>query len=382
MTSPTAAKTEPPTDSATPNRVGASASTLLRISDLRIGFDTDAGHLSAVDGVSLDIPRGRTVALVGESGCGKSVTAMSVLRLLPQPTASLSGRIELLGETGESPVDILALPTHRLNTIRGRRIAMVFQDPMTSLNPVMTVGAQIVEVLRLHRRMTPKAARAESIDLLRRVGIAAPEARVDEYPHQMSGGMRQRVMIAMGLACRPELLIADEPTTALDVSVQAQILTLLRTLQRDTGMSLWIITHDLGVVAQTADYVYVMYAGRIVEHGPVATLLKDPLHPYTKALVRCAPRLTSDSARLETIPGAPPALSAMPTGCRFHPRCALTRQRAAEPQRTAIPLPDSADPNQRVLRRCVDSYDGERSGQPPLLEHQPGHFAACWECGQ
>lgn len=292
---------------------------LLTIRDLQTHFDTRAGLARVVDGLSLEIPRGRTVALVGESGCGKSLTALSVLRLVPPPGRIVGGEI-LLDST-----NLLSLSDRAMRSVRGNRIAMVFQEPMTSLNPVLTVGDQIAEALRLHRKLRGAALRQRCIALLRRVGIPAPDRRVKEFPHQMSGGMRQRVMIAMALACEPDLLIADEPTTALDVTIQAQIMALLRELQQQSGMSVLLITHDLGIVAGAADALCVMYAGRIVERGPTRELLADPRHPYTQALLRSVPRLDADTGgrrRLEVIPGEVPRPLHRPAGCAFHPRCA------------------------------------------------------------
>jgi oligopeptide/dipeptide ABC transporter ATP-binding protein len=289
---------------------------LLKIADLRVRFHTGAGLVEAVNGVSYDIRRGETVAVVGESGCGKSVTAMAVLGLLPRPPASIDGgAIEFLGE------DLLRATPDRLRRLRGNQVSMIFQEPMTSLNPVFSVGNQIGESLELHRGLDPDEARAEAKRLLELVGIPEPETRLDEYPHQLSGGMRQRVMIAMALACRPALLIADEPTTALDVTVQAQILELLQTLQRGLGMSILLITHDLGVVAEAAHRVVVMYAGAVVERAHVDDLFERPRHPYTAGLMLSLPRLDADVEALRPIDGAVPDALRLPTGCRFHPRC-------------------------------------------------------------
>jgi len=295
---------------------------LLRVVELRTHFFTDAGVVRAVDGVSLEVNEGETVALVGESGSGKSVTSLSILRLVDDPPGRIvGGRIELRG------ADLLALPMARMRAIRGREISMIFQEPMTSLNPVHTCGRQIAEVLEVHERMPRARARDRAIELMRRVGIPAPGQRVDDYPHQMSGGMRQRVMIAMALACRPALLVADEPTTALDVTIQAQILELLAELRRELGMALLLITHDLGVVAETADRVAVMYAGQIVEEADVAALFRLPLHPYTAGLLASRPRLGEGRERLRAIPGAVPDPAHPPQGCRFHPRCPLAQDR-------------------------------------------------------
>jgi oligopeptide/dipeptide ABC transporter ATP-binding protein len=289
---------------------------LLRIENLTVHFRTSHGLVRAVDGASYDVQRGETLAVVGESGCGKSVTAMAVLGLLPQPPAELpTGAILFEGE------DLRKATPERLQAIRGNRISMIFQEPMTSLNPVFTIGDQIMEGLLLHRGLSREAARREAARLLELVRIPAPEQRLDEYPHQLSGGMRQRVMIAMALACRPSLLIADEPTTALDVTVQAQILELLRELQRELGMSIVLITHDLGVVAETADRVVVMYAGNIVEHAPVAGLFERPRHPYTAGLFLSLPSLETEGGTLRPIEGSVPEAVNLPSGCRFHPRC-------------------------------------------------------------
>jgi oligopeptide/dipeptide ABC transporter ATP-binding protein len=326
---------------------------LLQVEDLRTYFDTPAGTVRAVDGVTLTVSRGRTVALVGESGCGKTLTALSILRLLPPAGRIVGGRILFDGR------DLLRLSPQELRAVRGDRIAMIFQEPMTSLNPLLTIEQQVGEGLRLHRRFSRRAARERTVALLRRVGLPAPEQRCREYPHQLSGGMRQRVMIAAALACEPELLIADEPTTALDVTVQAQILALLAGLQRERGMAMLFITHDLGVVARIADEVCVMYAGRLVERGPTAALLSAPRHPYTQALLRSLPRLTGPGQdtrsgagrrRLPVIAGEVPRAGQQIPGCRFHPRCEL----------------GSADP---LCRRQ----------EPALTELAPGHACACWK---
>ncbi|MBS3733768.1 MAG: ABC transporter ATP-binding protein [Phycisphaerae bacterium] len=341
--------------------------TLLRVRDLRTYFDTDDGVVQAVDGVSFRIDRGRTFALVGESGCGKSVTAYSILKLLPMPP----GRIAA-GSVAMDRRELVALGEKQMQHVRGRQISMIFQEPMTSLNPVFTCGSQIVEAIRLHRRMSRKAAAAVAIDLLGRVGIPDPAQRFGEYPHQLSGGMRQRVMIAMALSCDPQLLIADEPTTALDVTIQAQILDLLRELQTGGGLSIMLITHDLAVVAETAHTVAVMYASKIVELCETAELFAAPLHPYTAGLFRSVPRLGQRAARLETISGTVPTPTEAPPQCRFHPRCELTRARAAEAD--AAETVEIATPagSRRVLRRCAECT-------PPLREVRGGHWVACWE---
>jgi oligopeptide/dipeptide ABC transporter ATP-binding protein len=289
---------------------------LLRIDDLHVHFRTDAGLVRAVDGVSYDVRRGETLAVVGESGCGKSVTALAILRLIASPPGEIaSGSIQLDGE------DLLTATEARIRGVRGNDIAMIFQEPMTSLNPVLRIGDQIGEVLAVHLDLSPEEQRAETERLLALVGIPSPERRIDEYPHQLSGGMRQRVMIAMALACSPKLLVADEPTTALDVTVQAQILDLLRRLQSELDMSVILITHDLGVVAETAQRVVVMYAGLIVERASSVDLFARPRHPYTAGLFRSLPRLDAGDEDLEPILGTVPDALAFPPGCRFHPRC-------------------------------------------------------------
>ncbi len=301
-----------------------SATPLLRVKGLVTSFRTDQGTVRAVDGVSLEIPAGKSVGLVGESGCGKSVTSLSILRLIPPralreggPGSIDEGTIELRGR------DLLKLSEREMREIRGNEISMIFQEPMTSLNPVYTVGAQIVEAIRLHQKKSRKEARAHAIEMLRRVGIASPETNVDAYPHQLSGGMRQRVMIAMALACEPSLLIADEPTTALDVTIQAQILELLVKLQKELGMSILLITHDLGVIAEYTDHVLVMYAGRVVESAPVKEIFAQPKHPYTRGLVRSIPGTMEPGRRLPTIEGMVPDLRSIRPGCRFADRCEM-----------------------------------------------------------
>ena len=314
---------------------------LLRVSELRTYFHTDEGTAKAVDGVSLDIPKGKTLGLVGESGCGKSVTALSIMRLVPSPPGKIEGGNVYLGDT-----DVLKLSEPQMRKIRGNDISMVFQEPMTSLNPVFTVGNQIMEVLRLHRRLSRRESREKTVELLRQVKMSLPEQRVDEYPHQLSGGMKQRVMIAMALACNPVLLIADEPTTALDVTIQAQLLELLNELQEGLNMSILLITHDLGVIAETADAVAVMYAGKIVEYTTAEELFASPKHPYTVGLFGSLPRIGSRKGKLAVIPGTVPNPLSFPAGCRFHPRCP------------------------RVMGVCRE--------QEPLLEKvDAGHQAAC-----
>ena len=295
---------------------------VLSVEGLRTEFRTDDGTVRAVDGVSLGLARGRVLALVGESGCGKTVTAYSILRLIRPPGHLAGGSIVLRPDDGQ-PVDLAALGdgSRELRAIRGSRVAMIFQEPMSALSPVHTVGDQIDEVLLLHAGVDRREARRRTVEMLRRVGIPSPETRADQFPHEMSGGMRQRAIIAMALVCRPEVLIADEPTTALDVTIQAQILHLIKELQAENGCSVLFITHDLGVVAQMADEVAVMYLGRIVESGPVREVLKNPRHPYTAGLLASRPG-ASAARHLPVIAGQVPSLHAIPSGCPFHPRCA------------------------------------------------------------
>ena len=315
---------------------------LLKISDLRTWFHTHDGLARAVDGVSFEIGESETLGLVGESGCGKSVTALSVLRLVDRPGRIESGAVTFRGR------DLLALSPRDMRKVRGGQISMIFQEPMTSLNPVFTVGNQIAEAIILHQKKNRAEARRLAIEMLERVGIPSPERRVDEYPHQMSGGMKQRVMIAMALVCRPALLIADEPTTALDVTIQAEILDLLADLQREFRMAILLITHNLGIVAGMADRVVVMYAGKVVETAPVDRLFSAPKHPYTRSLFKSVPRLeTARQDRLETIEGTVPDPRQWPSGCRFHPRCPS------------------------AMERC--SVEA-----PPLVEKQHAHTVACW----
>jgi oligopeptide/dipeptide ABC transporter ATP-binding protein len=308
---------------------------LLRVRDLKTYFVTEqgSGTARAVDGVSFEVYPGETLGLVGESGCGKTVTSLSLLRLIPEPPGHIrpGSFVEFEGR------NLLTLGLRELRAIRGNQIAMIFQEPLTSLNPVLTVGDQIAEAAILHQGLARRAARRRTIEMLRLVGIPDPAERVDHYPHQMSGGMRQRVMIAMALVCHPKLLIADEPTTALDVTIQAQILELLERLQTELGMAVLLITHDLGVVAGAADRVVVMYAGQVAEQAPTGQLFAHPLHPYTEALLASVPRLEATAgrgrSRLHSIPGQVPAATAWPEGCRFHPRCpyAWDRCRREEP---------------------------------------------------
>jgi peptide/nickel transport system ATP-binding protein len=324
--------------------------TVLDVKNLQTVFFTNSGLFRAVDDVSFHVCRGETLAIVGESGCGKSVTALSVMRLVPDPPGRIVGGSIMLEGT-----DLLRLDEDKMREIRGNRISMIFQEPMTSLNPVMRIGDQITEAVRLHRSMTRKEAWDQAVEMLRLVRIPVPERRAHEYPHQLSGGMRQRAMIAMALACRPALLIADEPTTALDVTIQAQILALVLELQKELGMGLILITHDLGVVAQTAQRVIVMYAGRKVEEADVETLFASPRHPYTRGLMASIPAVPSlggnADARLIEIPGMVPSLTRLPKGCAFAPRCAF------------------------AIARCREEY-------PPLENWGAGHLAACWRADE
>ncbi len=318
------------------------ASPLLQVEQLSVSFSTEEGRVRVVEEVSFSVPQGRTVGLVGESGCGKSVTAMTLLRLLPSPPSHIDGgRILFDGK------DLARLDEHDLRRMRGNRIGMIFQEPMTSLNPTLSIGFQIAEVLRLHRGQGGGSARQAAIDILRQVGVGAPERRVDQYPHQLSGGLRQRVMIAMALVCRPALLIADEPTTALDVTIQAQILDLLRRLQGELGMAILLITHDFGVVAEICNEVVVMYAGRIVEQAKVRQLFRTPRHPYTCGLLAALPKLGRRGQKIPSIPGMVPPPGARGQGCTFAERCP------------------------RALPRCRDET-------PPLAAHQENHLVACW----
>jgi oligopeptide/dipeptide ABC transporter ATP-binding protein len=321
-------------------------SPLLDVQQLETRFRTGDGVVRAVDGVTFRLEEGETLGLVGESGCGKSVTALSILRLIPQPPGEIAGGpLNFRGE------NLLAKSEKEMRKIRGNEISMIFQEPMTSLNPVFTCGFQIMEAIQLHQRLDKARARERAIEMLQVVGIPSPEQRVDEYPHQLSGGMRQRVMIAMALSCNPALLIADEPTTALDVTIQAQILDLIARLRREFGMAVLIITHDLGVVAEVADKVAVMYAGKIVEYSGVTEIFARPLHPYAQGLLTSIPRLGRDLERLQVIPGTVPNALHFPPACRFHPRCPLADQ------------------------RC-------RTEEPPLTPDGDGHLVACWHAGE
>lgn len=291
-------------------------SATLVVEGLKTFFHTDDGIVRSVDGVDFVVPKGKTLGLVGESGCGKSITALSLLRLIPTPPGKIEeGKIIFQGE------NILDCTEDQMRKIRGNRISMIFQEPMTSLNPVFTVGNQLMEAIQLHQGLNDKDAAEKSIEMLKLVGIPSPEKRMEQYPFELSGGMRQRVMIGMALSCRPDLLIADEPTTALDVTIQAQILDLLRKLQQEMGTSIIMITHDLGVVAETCDQVAVMYAGKIVEYGSCDEILSNPQHPYTQGLLKSSPRIEEGKDRLEAIEGFVPSPYAMPTGCAFAPRC-------------------------------------------------------------
>ena len=294
---------------------------LLEVSGLKTYFQDRKGQVPAVDGVDFILRKGETLGIVGESGCGKSVTSMSILHLLPPKGRIVDGTIRFKGR------DITHLPPAEMAKLRGKEIAMIFQEPMTSLNPVYTVGYQISEMILRHEKVSKKEARARAIEMLRLVNIPAPEKRIDEYPHELSGGMRQRVMIAMALSCNPELLIADEPTTALDVTIQAQILDLKRTLKQTLNTSIMMITHDLGVVAEMSDYVLVMYAGMVMEYSDVRSLFADPLHPYTQGLLKALPRMGESQEKLYVIDGVVPSLYELPTGCRFWPRCAYATER-------------------------------------------------------
>ncbi len=317
-------------------------SALLSVEDLRVSFATDRGRALAVDGVSFSLSAGETLGIVGESGCGKSVTALSIMGLIPRPPGETAGRVLFEGR------DLLGLDAGALSGIRGDRLAMVFQEPMTALNPAFTVGAQLCEVLIRHRGATRAEARAAAIAMLKRVHIPAAERRIDDYAHRLSGGMRQRVMIAMALLCAPALLLADEPTTALDVTIQAQVLALMRELREETGTAIMLITHDLGIVAEMADRVLVMYAGEVVEEASVAALFTMPQHPYTVGLLGAIPALGARKPRLTAIDGLVPSATEIPSGCRFAARC---------------PFADD---------RC-------RSEAPPLIIVHEGHASRCWK---
>lgn len=304
---------------------------ILSVRNLQVEFASRRGTLRAIDGVSFDIAKGEVLGVVGESGAGKSVTGLAVIGLIDPPGRIAGGEIRLAG------LRIDNLPAEELRRIRGKRIGMIFQDPLTSLNPLYRVGDQLIETIRTHLNLSETAARRRAIDLLAEVGIPAPEKRIDGYPHEFSGGMRQRVVIALAICAEPELIIADEPTTALDVSVQAQIISLIKRLGRDHGTAVMLVTHDMGVIAETSDRVAVMYAGRVAEIGPVQDVVRNPLHPYAKGLMGAIPTLAGDDKRLVQIPGSMPRLSAIPRGCSFNPRCAFAfdRCRVERPE----PLP-------------------------------------------
>jgi len=313
---------------------------ILQVKNLKTYFYTEDGVVKAVDGVSFELYEGETLGIVGESGSGKSVTSLTIMRLLDEKARIEGGQILFKGK------DLLKISEEEMRKIRGNDIAMIFQEPMVALNPVYTIGDQIMEAIILHQKVKESEAKKIAIDLLRKVGIPEPEKRVDQYPHQLSGGMRQRAMIAMALSCRPQILIADEPTTALDVTIQAQILELMKELQKEYGMALIMITHDMGVIAETADRVAVMYAGRVVEYGTVDEIFKNSKHPYTYALLSSIPRLDVENQELKSIPGTVPDPINFPPGCRFHPRCEFARE------------------------EC-------KSLDPKLFEVSPGHFTAC-----
>ena len=316
---------------------------LLQVKDLRTHFFTQEGIVKAVDGVVYDVHAGETVALVGESGCGKSVSALSIMRLIPTPPGRIVG-----GDILFQGRDLLRLPDEEMRQIRGKEIAMIFQEPMTSLNPALTIGRQLTEGLEVHLQMDPREAAERAAELLLLVGIADPKRRLAQYPHQFSGGMRQRVMIAMALSCNPKLVLADEPTTALDVTIQAQILELMRDLSRQFGVAMVIITHNLGVVARYANRVNIMYAGKVIEQGPARTIYTHPRHPYTLGLLRSVPRLDQPKkTKLEPIDGQPPDLAHLPPGCSFRPRCRF------------------------AVERC--GYE-----VPPLMPVETEHLSACW----
>jgi peptide/nickel transport system ATP-binding protein/oligopeptide transport system ATP-binding protein len=320
---------------------------VLEIRGLKTYFETGRGTIKAVDGVDLTLKKGDTLGVVGESGCGKTVLSLSIMRLVPKPGGKIvAGKIIFEG------TDLLTLNESQMREIRGKDISMIFQEPMTSLNPVLKIGDQVSEVLRLHQGLSPADSLARAVEILRMVGIPAPEQRAGEYPHQMSGGMRQRVIIAMAIACRPRLILADEPTTALDVTIQAQILDILERLKDELDTSVILITHDLGVIAETARDVAVMYAGKIVELSPVKELFAEPLHPYSMGLLQSVPKSTkakSEAGYLKAIPGTVPSLYSLPPGCSFQDRCSVAEV------------------------KC-------RREEPALTEFSPGHFARCWRC--
>ncbi len=317
---------------------------ILKVQNLKTYFYTEDGEIKAVDGVDFEVYPGETLGIVGESGCGKSVTSLSILRILDEKGKIIEGSIIFDG------TDLTKITEEQMRKIRGKDISMIFQEPMVALNPVFTIGEQIMEAIVLHQRVEEKKAREIAINLLRKVGIPEPEKRVDQYPHELSGGMRQRAMIAMALSCKPKILIADEPTTALDVTIQAQIMELIKDLQREYGMSVILITHDMGIIAENADRVVVMYAGKVVEYSDVKTLFNDPKHPYTWGLLHAIPRLDIEQTRLYNIPGVVPNPLNFPSGCRFHPRCEF-------------------------------SEDKCHNEEPGLIEVIPNHYVRCffWE---
>jgi len=316
---------------------------ILQVKDLRTYFNTDEGVVKAVDGITFDLRKGETMGIVGESGSGKSVTNLSIMNLIPNPPGKIMG-----GEVLFHGEDLLKMGEKQIQVIRGNKISMIFQDPMSSLNPFLRISTQMVETIMLHQKLDKKAAKEKAVEMLRLAGIPAPEKRIDNYPHQFSGGMRQRVMIAMGLSCNPEILIADEPTSALDVTIQAQILELMQDLSRRLGTAVIMITHSLGVVAGMCDSICVMYAGRVVERGSTADIFKEPKHPYTRGLIQSVPRLDKENAeRLYSIPGQPPNVIDLPPCCPFFPRCA------------------------NAMDMCKKKY-------PPLTDFGSGHCASCW----
>jgi peptide/nickel transport system ATP-binding protein len=353
------AQQEAPGDAVAP---GPASSSMLEVRDLKIHFKTDDGLVKAVDGISFTLDRGKTLGIVGESGSGKSVTSLGIMGLHHGTSADISGHIWLDGE------DLVPASVSRIRQLRGSKIAMIFQDPLSSMHPYYSVGAQIAEAYLIHNKVSKKAAKAHAVDLLGRVGIPNPQTRVDDYPHQFSGGMRQRAMIAMSLSCNPELLIADEPTTALDVTVQAQILDLMSGLQQEFGSAVIIITHDLGVVAELADDILVMYAGRAVEYGTSEDIFDRPGHPYAWGLLSSMPRLDRVRAeRLTPIPGTPPSLINVPSGCPFHPRCAYAAQTNGKSQ-NEVPLLRAVGPGHEVA--CHLSTDEQRRIWAELLKAQ------------
>jgi peptide/nickel transport system ATP-binding protein len=341
---------------------GPRPSAMLDVRDLKIHFPTDDGLVKAVDGISFTLDRGRTLGIVGESGSGKSVTSLGIMGLYNRGNSDISGKVWLDGE------ELVAAPPSRVRQLRGSKMAMIFQDPLSSLHPYYSVGYQIEEAYRIHNKVSKKAAKARAVDLLGRVGIPNPQARVDDYPHQFSGGMRQRAMIAMALSCNPELLIADEPTTALDVTVQAQILDLISGLQDEFGSAVIIITHDLGVVAELADDILVMYAGRMAEYGSSVDIFDRPGHPYAWGLLSSMPRLDrARTERLTPIPGTPPSLINVPSGCPFHPRCAYAALTGGRSQ-NEVPLLRAVGPGHEVA--CHLSTDEQRRIWAELLKAQ------------